>query len=54
VTRLWHAVYDARRDVQRAFPDVFGADCAGFVAWTASSGIREHGIPDAFLNAGPA
>jgi hypothetical protein len=54
ITRLWHAVYSSRTDLQDAFPDVFGTDCPRFVAWTASSGTREHGLPDDFLNPGPA
>ena len=49
VTRLWHAVYQARADVQKAFPDVPGADEAHFLAWTVTSGLREHDIPDAFV-----
>jgi hypothetical protein len=52
ITRLWHAVYLARPDLQDAFPDVFGTDCSPFVEWTASSGLREHGFPDAFMNPG--
>jgi hypothetical protein len=52
ITRLWHAVYQARRDVRQAFPDVFGADEAGFLAWTVTSGLREHGIPEALLAPG--
>jgi hypothetical protein len=49
VSRLWHAIHSARTDLQAAFPDPLGADSARFVAWMASSGMREHGIPDAFL-----
>jgi hypothetical protein len=48
VTRLWHAVYRARPDVQSAFPDLSGADRAAFLAWTAQSGAREHEVPDHF------
>jgi len=47
-TRLWHAVYDRRPDVQAAFPDP-SAD--GFLAWTEVSGLAEHGIDAAFLPA---
>jgi hypothetical protein len=50
ITRLWHAVYLARTDLQDTFPDVFGADGPRFVDWTAGSGTREHGFPDEFLN----
>jgi len=49
VTRLWHAVYRARPDLQRAFPDVLGADRDAFLAWTASSGIGEHQLSEHFL-----
>ncbi|HEX9941024.1 MAG TPA: hypothetical protein VGG03_03330 [Thermoanaerobaculia bacterium] len=48
VSRLWQAVYRQRPDVERAFPDLLGADRDGFLAWTASSGAREHGIPEPF------
>ncbi len=48
LTNLWHAVYRQRVDVQRAYPDVFAADRAGFVRWTRDSGLREHAIPDVF------
>jgi hypothetical protein len=49
VTRLWHAVYRSRPDLQRAFPDVFGADREGFVTWTVQSGIREHRVSEQFV-----
>jgi hypothetical protein len=48
VTRLWHAVYRGRVDLQRAFPDVFGADEDAFRAWIGVSGVKEHGVADAF------
>ena len=35
VTRLWQAVYRARPDLQRAFPDLLGADREAFLSWTA-------------------
>ena len=49
LTRLWHAVYRARPDLQRAFPDVAGADREAFLRWTTSSGIHEHRLPERFL-----
>jgi hypothetical protein len=49
VTRLWHAVYRTRPDLQRAFPDVQGADREAFLNWAAQSGIREHEVSDHFL-----
>jgi hypothetical protein len=48
VTRLWHAVYRSRPDLQRAFPDVFGGDNGAFREWILVSGLREHAIGDAF------
>jgi hypothetical protein len=48
VSRLWHAVHAARRDLQHAFPDVLDADRERFVAWTHASGEREHDIPPPF------
>ena len=48
VTRLWHAVYHRRPDLQLAFPDAFGADREAFHAWIADSGVKEHGVADAF------
>lgn len=44
VTRLWRAIHARRPDLQRAFPDPTGADREGFLAWTLSSGLREHGV----------
>jgi hypothetical protein len=35
-------------DVQRAFPDVLGADRDAFLEWAGGSGAREHGIPEPF------
>jgi hypothetical protein len=49
VTRLWHAVYRSRPDLQSAFPDLSGADREAFLAWTAQSGIREHDVSNRFL-----
>ena len=48
VTRLWHAVYRSRPDLQRAFPDVFGGDNGAFREWILVSGLREHTIGEAF------
>ncbi len=52
VTRLWHAVYHARPDVRRAFPDLFGADRDRFLHWTASSGHGEHRVSERFCAPG--
>jgi hypothetical protein len=48
VTRLWHAVYRARPDLQIAFPDVYAADREAFLSWT-THGCREHDVSDHFL-----
>ena len=48
VTRLWHAVYRARPDLQGAFPDLAGADREAFLAWATQSGRREHDVSDHF------
>ena len=49
VTRFWHAVYQRRVDLQRAFPDLHGADRAAFRTWTAQYGISEHDVAEQFL-----
>ncbi len=49
VTRLWHAVYRARPDLQSAFPDLSGPDRESFLVWTAQYGLQEHGMSDHFL-----
>jgi hypothetical protein len=54
VSRLWHAVYRLRPDVGRAYPEPLGRDRAGFLAWTRSSGAREHGIPSQLVREGEA
>ncbi|HEX5720725.1 MAG TPA: hypothetical protein VF179_31515 [Thermoanaerobaculia bacterium] len=49
ITRLWQAIYHERPDVQSAFPDLLGSDSEAFRNWAAHFGIREHGIPEAFI-----
>jgi len=49
VTRLWHAVYRARPDLQSAFPDLSGPDRDAFLVWTAQFGLREHSVSDHFI-----
>jgi hypothetical protein len=49
ITRLWDAIYRRRPDVRQAFPDLPGADRDAFLAWTASSGLAEHGVPERLL-----
>lgn len=38
LNRLWYGVFRQRPDVQRAFPDVFGADRERYLAWAARAG----------------
>ncbi len=49
VTRLWHAIYELRPDLQIAFPDVFGVDRQAFLNWTVHFGVHEYRIPHHFL-----
>ncbi len=42
VNRLLAAIYGERSDLQAAFPDVAGADHAGFLAWAAQTGVVEE------------
>jgi hypothetical protein len=48
VTRLWHAVYRSRPDLQGAFPDVFGGHNGAFREWILACGRTEQTIGDAF------
>lgn len=48
ISRLWYQVYSRRPDVQRAFPDVFGADRHGFLTWVRGNGRAELRIDGAF------
>jgi hypothetical protein len=49
VTRLWHAIYASRPDLQRAFPDLLHGDREQFLAWTVHTGAAEHRIHRHFL-----
>jgi glycosyltransferase involved in cell wall biosynthesis/SAM-dependent methyltransferase len=37
VSRLWHALYQCRADLRRAYPDLLGAHRAGFLEWMRNS-----------------
>ena len=50
VTRLWHLVYRARPDLQRALPDPLGVDRDAFLDWTVLFGLQEHAISDRFVH----
>lgn len=47
VTNLWLGVWRRRPDVQLAFPEPCGRDQESFLAWTRSSGVGEHAVPEA-------
>ncbi len=49
VTRLWHEIYLQRRDLQEAFPDLFGSDRTAFIQWVADHGLRETAVDERFL-----
>lgn len=48
ITNLWERIYRLRPDVQAAYPDAAGDDREGFIGWTRSYGLREHGIGEGF------
>ena len=48
VSRLWDAVHSSRVDLRQAYPDPHGADRGAYLAWTRSSGLAEHGVPEIF------
>jgi len=46
---LYHRVAHERPDVVRAYPDLDGADGAGYVEWCWAFGRSELGIPERFM-----
>ena len=48
ITNLWHEVYRARPDLQRAWPNIFWEDRARFQAWVRGIGRRDYIMPAAF------
>jgi hypothetical protein len=46
VSRLWDAVHRSRADLRHSYPDPHGIDREAYLAWTVSSGLAEHGIPE--------
>ena len=44
ISRYAYALYSDRPDLQKAFPDVFGADASGFVRWLHDSGQAQKGL----------
>jgi glycosyltransferase involved in cell wall biosynthesis len=49
VNRLVESLWQSRPDLQLAFPDLFGSDQAGLLAWCLTSGVREAGLSAALL-----
>ncbi len=49
---VFHRVARERPDVPRTYPDLDGADAAGYVAWCRSFGRSEMELPDEFLPPG--
>jgi hypothetical protein len=50
ISRFWELIHQRRVDLQRAFPDIHGADRAAFQDWTRTFGRAEYGLPDAFVS----
>ena len=50
---VFHRVALERPDVMRAYPDLDGVDGPAYVAWCATFGRHELGIPDRFLPRSP-
>jgi hypothetical protein len=49
VSRLWHAVYSARSDLQAACPDLQSTDRERFLRWAEEFGVDEYRIPRDFV-----
>lgn len=49
ITQLWHGIYRLRLDVQRAFPDVLGANRLGFIEWAVAFGVHEMNVSESFV-----
>lgn len=48
---LFQSIYDVRADLRAAFPDIAGADRAGFLDWAKNHAEPEHGIPVGLVHA---
>ena len=53
IPRFWSEVYKQRPDLQKAYPDLKGADRPGFVEWMLTSGISEYDVDEHFIPAQP-
>jgi SAM-dependent methyltransferase/glycosyltransferase involved in cell wall biosynthesis len=45
ITRLLRGLYERRADLQKAFPDIGGADRLRYLNWVRETGVRELGLP---------
>ncbi len=48
IPRLWRWVYERRHDVRQAYPDIAGANGAGFLDWAQTFGMEELALPESF------
>lgn len=49
ISRFLYAIYLARVDIRKAFPDIFGKDNGSFLAWVLSTCRKEYGMDEVFL-----
>ena len=49
VTRLAHAIYNKRPDIQSLAPEIFGKDLRWFLDWFVHNAYREYGIDETFI-----
>jgi glycosyltransferase involved in cell wall biosynthesis len=50
ITWAMRAVWEIRRDLRQAFPDLAGAHRLEYFRWFAGHGAREQGMPEVFLD----
>lgn len=48
ISRIWHAVYLDRPDLQQAFPELSGTGSSAYRAWIAARGLGEYQVDEAF------
>jgi hypothetical protein len=53
ITELAHQIYRLRSDVQKAFPDPFGANRSEFCEWLFFDARREYKLPPSLLRQNP-
>jgi glycosyltransferase involved in cell wall biosynthesis/2-polyprenyl-3-methyl-5-hydroxy-6-metoxy-1,4-benzoquinol methylase len=49
ISRYLLSIYDARADLQSAFPDLAGPQGRAYLAWVLGYGVDEHNIPASLL-----